>query len=73
MVAAFSDAHDLNLVKVYLHYNGWWAVDFTAAGIHKGAAARILADRMGVGAGTSLSPPATASTIYPCWKSPATE
>ena len=48
MVAAFSGAHDLNLVKVYLHYNGWWAVDFTAAGIHKGAAARILANRMGV-------------------------
>ena len=48
MVADFSDAHDLNLVKVYLHYNGWWAVDFTAAGIHKGAAARVLADRMGV-------------------------
>ncbi len=38
----------LNVVKVYLHYNGWWAVDFTAAGVHKGAAAIILAKRMGI-------------------------
>lgn len=44
----FSDADDLNLVKVYLHYNGWWAIDFTARGIHKGAAAAKLAERMGV-------------------------
>ena len=48
LMAAFSDADDLHLVKVYLHYNGWWAVDFTAAGIHKGEAARVLAEQMGV-------------------------
>ena len=48
LMAAFSDAADLHLVKVYLHYNGWWAVDFTAAGIHKGEAARVLAEQMGV-------------------------
>ena len=48
MVRVFSDADDLNVVKVYLHYNGWWAADFTARGIHKGKAAQILADNMGV-------------------------
>ena len=48
LVAMFGDEPDLNLVKVYLHYNGWWAVDFTAAGVHKGAAALILAERMGI-------------------------
>ena len=52
MVSAFSDADDLNVVKVYLHYNGWWAVDFTAAGIHKGEAARRLAEKMGVSPGS---------------------
>ena len=43
LVARFAAAPDLNVVKVYLHYNGWWAVDFTAAGVHKGAAALRLA------------------------------
>ena len=43
----FGAEADLNVVKVYLHYNGWWAVDFTAAGVHKGAAAIVLAERMG--------------------------
>ncbi len=40
----FATASELNTVKVYLHYNGWWAVDFTAAGVHKGKAARQLAN-----------------------------
>ena len=48
LVSMFSGAPDLNLVKVYLHYNGWWAVDFTAAGVHKGAAALVLAERLGI-------------------------
>ena len=40
LAAVFDPAPDLNVVKVYLHYNGLWAVDFTAAGIHKGEAAQ---------------------------------
>ena len=48
LAAAFAGYADLNVVKVYLHYNGWWAVDFTAAGVDKGAAARELAKRLGV-------------------------
>ena len=40
LVALFRPAPELNVVKVYLHYNGWWAVDFTGTGIHKGEAAR---------------------------------
>ena len=48
LAAQFSDASDLHVVKVYLHYNGWWAVDFTAAGVHKGEAAAQLARRLGV-------------------------
>ena len=48
LAAAYSGAWDLHVVKVYLHYNGWWAVDFTAAGVHKGTAARVLAEQMGV-------------------------
>lgn len=48
LAAAFADYADLNVVKVYLHYNGWWAVDFTAAGVDKGSAARELAKRLGV-------------------------
>ena len=43
----FADSPELNVVKVYLHYNGWWAVDFTAAGVNKGAAARRLAQLWG--------------------------
>ena len=48
LAAAFAACPDLTVVKVYLHYNGWWAVDFTAAGVDKGAAARELARRLGV-------------------------
>lgn len=48
LAEGFCDAADLNVVKVYLHYNGWWAIDFTAAGIHKGTAAIKLADLIGV-------------------------
>ena len=48
LAAAFAGCVDLNVVKVYLHYNGWWAVDFTAAGVDKGTAVRELAKRRGV-------------------------
>ena len=44
LVSIFSAEPDLNVVKVYLHYNGWWAVDFTAEGVHKGTAALRLAE-----------------------------
>ncbi len=46
LAASFADAPDLNVVKVYLHYNGWWAVDFTGAGVNKGAAAGQLAQML---------------------------
>ena len=55
LAAGFASAEDLNVVKVYLHYNGWWAVDFTAAGVHKGKAARVLAERMGVQPGRFIA------------------
>ena len=48
LVTLFGGDASLNVVKVYLHYNGWWAVDFTAAGVHKGTAALTLAERMGI-------------------------
>ena len=48
LAAAFTGSADLNVVKVYLHYNGCWAVDFTAAGVDKGTAVRELAKRRGV-------------------------
>ena len=44
----FGTEDKLHVVKVYLHYNGWWAVDFTAAGVHKGEAARHLAEIQGM-------------------------
>ena len=46
LAASFADAPDLNVVKVYLHYNGWWAVDFTGAGVNKGAGAGQLAQML---------------------------
>ncbi|MCY4367244.1 MAG: HAD hydrolase family protein [Chloroflexi bacterium] len=48
ILEAFDCYDDLYLVKVYLHYNGWWAVDFTASGVHKGRSAQELARSMGV-------------------------
>lgn len=48
LVSMFAAEPGLNVVKVYLHYNGWWAVDFTAAGVHKGAAATVLAEETGI-------------------------
>ena len=48
IVEAFSGCDDIYIVKVYLHYNGWWAVDFTASGVHKGLSAQKLAELMRV-------------------------
>ncbi len=47
LAVRFSPAPDLNVVEAYLHYNGCWAVDFTAAGVHKGYAARKLLELLG--------------------------
>ena len=61
LVSIFSAEPDLNVVKVFLHYNGWWAVDFTAAGVHKGKAAQQLASilstdpRLFIAAGDSFN------------------
>jgi hydroxymethylpyrimidine pyrophosphatase-like HAD family hydrolase len=38
----------LNVVKVFLHYNDLWAVDFTPVGVDKGTAAQKLADILGI-------------------------
>ena len=47
-MSIFGNEDNLHVVKVYLHYNGWWAVDFTAAGVHKGEASRHLAEIQGM-------------------------
>ena len=47
LVARYQGYERLTVVKVYLHYNGWWAVDFTARGVDKGAAAQQLATMLG--------------------------
>lgn len=39
---------DVELVKVFLPYNGKWAVDFTAVGINKAVAAKKLASLIGI-------------------------
>ncbi len=49
LVASFERVGDLDAVKVFLPYNGLWAVDFTRAGVHKGAAAHALGELSGVG------------------------
>jgi HAD superfamily hydrolase (TIGR01484 family) len=38
----------MNIVKASLPYNGLWAVDFTAEGVDKAAAARVLASMIGI-------------------------
>ena len=44
MVARMAGASELDVVKVWLPYNGLWAVDFTRRGINKGAGLRALCD-----------------------------
>lgn len=38
----------MNIVKASLPYNGLWAVDFTAEGVDKAAAARVVASMAGI-------------------------
>ncbi len=47
LISKYQAVEGLYVVKVYLHYNGWWAVDFTATGVHKGRAAKELARMTG--------------------------
>ncbi len=48
MVASVSDEKGMEAVKVWLPYNGLWAVDFTRSGVNKGSALRILCDMSGI-------------------------
>lgn len=43
MVADFAVVESTDVVKVYLPYNGFWAVDFTALGVNKATATQELA------------------------------
>ena len=47
MVADFAVVEGTDVVKVYLPYNGFWAVDFTALGVNKAAATQELARMSG--------------------------
>ena len=48
VLAGYASVAALDAMKVFLPYNGLWAVDFTATGVNKGMAARKLADLAGV-------------------------
>ena len=48
LTAQFSDEAGLQVVKVYLPYNGLWAVDFTAQGVDKATATVQLAGMLGM-------------------------
>ena len=48
VVAQFSPEPQVHVVKVFLPYNGLWAVDFTRWGIDKAAGTRRLAQMIGV-------------------------
>ena len=48
VAAQFGGETDLHLVKVFLPYNGLWAVDFTKLGVDKAAGTRKLAEMIGV-------------------------
>ena len=50
LVTDFASQADLDSIKVFLPYNGMWAVDFTMAGVNKATAARRLARLAGVDA-----------------------
>ena len=50
VVARYRLTPELHMVKVFLPYNGLWAVDFTNAGVDKAAAVRVLAQMLGVDA-----------------------
>ena len=48
VVAQFLPDAELHVVKVFLPYNGLWAVDFTKRGVDKAAGTRRLAQMIGV-------------------------
>ena len=48
LIADYEGEPGVDAVKAYLPYNGLWAVDFTRSGVNKAAAARTLAEMMGV-------------------------
>ena len=48
VVSRFVADADLNVVKVFLPYNGLWAVDFTRSGVDKGSAVHRLAEIFGL-------------------------
>jgi len=50
LAAAYAD-RDLQAIKVYLPYNGLWAVDFTRQGVDKATAITRLAGMLGVETG----------------------
>lgn len=47
MVADFAGAINADVVKAYLPYNGFWAVDFTGKGVNKGLGTRQLSRMVG--------------------------
>ena len=55
LVVRFSARSELNVVKASLPYNGLWAVDFTAAGVNKGAAVQRMARMLGIDAETIIA------------------
>ncbi len=48
LAACFCAHPGLNVVKVFLPYNGLWAVDFTRAGVNKATAAAKLGQLLGI-------------------------
>ncbi len=48
IVSHFTRSPDVHVVKVFLPYNGLWAVDFTRSGVSKAGALRRLAAMAGV-------------------------
>ena len=55
MVRRFSVNPGLNVVKVFLPYNGFWAVDYTRCQVDKAAAALHLAGMYQVDAGDIMA------------------
>ena len=48
LLTQFLPEPQVNVVKVFLPYNGLWAVDFTRRGVDKAAGTRMLAQMIGV-------------------------
>ena len=54
VVGLFSRHPDLHVVKVYLPYNGLWAVDFTRDGVNKATAVKWLSSNLGLDAASLI-------------------